>query len=254
MTRLRKLAFFLIVTLALSACNLPQQTPTPLPSPTLPVFPTPTLPPSPPTMTPTLGPPTPTSPPPSSPTPSVPMVSPTNVGVNCRVGPSTAWEVTGWLLPDQWVEIKGKDEGNKGWWYIENPVASGTYCFVSGNVTKTAGNVSAVPPVTTPQATVTDIKVTMDPETASITCGTFPYTFSVKFSITTNGPTTVTFRRSLSNGNVAPNEDVTFDAASTKEFTDSYRVGDVGDYWFKVETLDPINKVGQGKATMKCTP
>ncbi|RME90278.1 MAG: hypothetical protein D6770_02815, partial [Anaerolineae bacterium] len=216
-------------------------TPAP-PTPALPTEPpTPALP----TATPTIT---------LTPTPTVPMVTPKDVGVNCRLGPSTAWEVVGWLLPDQWAEIKGKDAEGNNWWYIENPTTPGTFCFVSGAVTVTAGNLAGIPTVPTPKASVTAVNVEMNPKNASITCGMFPFTFDVTFTITTNGPTEVTFQRILSNGNKAPPETVTFDKAETKEFNDYYRVGAVGDYWFKVKVTSPNQVVGKGNATMSCTP
>ncbi len=254
-THKRPFAILLILTLALSACNLPAPTQPPSPQnppvivvtatplPTQPVPPTATATLAPPTATPTI---TPTA------TPTVPMVSPKDVGVNCRLGPSTKWEVVGWLLPDQWAEIKGKDSEGNNWWYIENPTTPGTFCFVSGAVTKTVGNTAGVPTVPTPKASVTEVNVEMKPKNASISCGMFPFTFDVTFTITTNGPTEVTFQRILSDGSKAPPETVTFNKAETKTFTDYYRVGAAGDYWFKVKVTSPNTITGRGEATMSC--
>jgi len=94
----------------------------------------------------------------------------------------------------------------------------------------------------------------MSPAKASIGCTLFPYTFSVDFKISANGPTSVTFQRLLSNGKSAPPETYSWAAAGTKDFSDSYRVGEVGSHWFRVHVTSPNDISGEDSAMMNCTP
>lgn len=99
---------------------------------------------------------------------------------------------------------------------------------------------------------VVDVWVEMTPASAEVPCDYFPYTFDVKFTITVNRPTTVTFQRMRSDGAVAPEEKVVFSEAGTKEFYDYYRVSTAGDYWFRVEVLSPNRVSAQDLSTVAC--
>ena len=96
---------------------------------------------------------------------------------------------------------------------------------------------------------IIDISLEMIPETAEIPCDGFPYTFDVKFKIRANGPGAVVFQRMRSDGAVAPIEKTFFKKAGTKEFYDYFRVGGPGDYWFRVDIIEP-NKISR-KASSK---
>lgn len=247
----------LIVCLALATgCNFPllQPTPSPVsagggvaaaqPSPTAsstlapPAEASPTVPPSTPT-------------PAASPTLSPPMVSPIDKDVACRFGPGTAYSIEGALPVGHTVPILGRDSPG-GWWYIENPSHAGWHCWVSSSATQTQGDTSIVavqpPPVTFVEA----VGVQMSPSSKDIPCGTFPYTFGVNFNIQYNGPITLTFQRILSDGHSAPPETYTYTASGTQSFSDSYRVGAAGSYWFKVQVTSPNKISGQGSAKMTC--
>lgn len=100
--------------------------------------------------------------------------------------------------------------------------------------------------------TVTDVWVEMTPASADVPCDYFPYTFDVKFRITVDGPSSVTFQRMRSDGSVAPKEVVIFSEAGTKEFQDYFRVGATGDYWFKVKVTYPNKISGQALAKVIC--
>ncbi len=212
-----------------------QPSDTPIPVPTDTPLPTET-----PTITPT-------------PTPSIVTVTPIDQEIICRFGNSDLFSTEGALKVGEVALVLGTDAGG-GWWYIENPSRAGRYCWVSAALTHMEGNPLSVPIQDPPVPFVEGVSVGMDPKNASITCGTFPYTFGVSFKITANGPTTVTFVRSKSNGSSAGPETVTFLKSGTKVFDNSYAVGGPGDYWFKVSVTSPNKFAGQGSATMSCTP
>jgi hypothetical protein len=99
---------------------------------------------------------------------------------------------------------------------------------------------------------VTDVSVEMIPATVDIPCDYFPYTFDVKFSITVDGKTEVIFQRMRSDGAKAPEEKVIFEKKGQKEFYDYFRVGSPGDYWFRVEVLQPNQISGQASGRVIC--
>ncbi len=197
-----------------------------------------------PTETPTI---TPTA------TPSIVTVTPLDKDVICRFGPSDLFSTEAAFKVGQMALVLGTDAAG-GWWYIENPSRAGRFCWVSAALTKIEGNPLSVVIQDPPIPFVEAVSVAMDPKSASITCGTFPYTFGVTIKITANGPTTVTYVRSKSNGSSAPPETLTFAKSGTKILEDSYKVGGAGDYWFKVSVSSPNKISGQGSATMGCTP
>jgi len=101
-------------------------------------------------------------------------------------------------------------------------------------------------------ATPIDVSVEMTPENTQVPCDGFPYTFGVKFSITSHVPQKVTFQRVRSDGAKAPAEEIVFPEAGTKEFEDYYRVGAPGDYWFRVEVLKPKKAAGEASSKITC--
>jgi hypothetical protein len=62
-----------------------------------------------------------------------------NVDTNCRLGPSTLYDIVGYLLADRQSEVRGRNDAQT-WWYIENPGKSGAYCWVWGQTTNVQGD------------------------------------------------------------------------------------------------------------------
>lgn len=197
-----------------------------------------------PSDTPTTAPPTATS--------SPPMVSPIDKDVPCRFGPGAVFSIEGSLALGQTVPIQGRDSPG-GWWYIENPSHAGRHCWVSSSATQTQGDTSIVAVQPSPVTFVDYVGVDMSPSSKDVAClGGFPFTFDVNFNIEYNGPIKITFQRILSDGHTAPPETYTFTAAGTQSYTDSYRVGGAGSYWFKVQVTSPNSISGQRSAKMTC--
>lgn len=122
------------------------------------------------TPSPTLPEPTATQTP--TPTLSIPMITATRA-TNCRFGPSRAFDVLGYLLPGQKVEVRGRLSGG-GWWYIQNPDRPTQSCWVWDQTTEVEGDVSPLPfitppPTPTPSITPTaTIEVTVTPTNTQI--------------------------------------------------------------------------------------
>ncbi|MGA2821307.1 MAG: hypothetical protein ABSF61_11715 [Anaerolineales bacterium] len=197
--------------------------------------------------------PVPSIPPTVTPTPtsSTPMVSPIDKDVACRFGPGDVYSIEGSLAVGHTVPIQGRDSPG-GWWYIENPGHAGRYCWVASSATQTQGDTSIVAVVPPPIPFVDYVGVDLSPSSKDIACGTFPYTFGVNFKIEFNGPIKLTFQRIKSDGHTAPPETYVYSAAGTQSYSDSYRVGAPGSYWFKVQVTSPNSISGQGSAKMTC--
>ncbi len=77
-------------------------------------------------------------------TPSVAMLTLTQ-NANCRRGPSQVYDVLTSLLKDQSVPITAKSEDGT-WWLVHIP--TGEYCWISGAIGTTAGNLDVLPVAT----------------------------------------------------------------------------------------------------------
>ncbi len=181
------------------------------------------------------------------------MVSPKAGDISCYFGPGTAYLIEGALLNGNSVPALGKS-GDGNWIQIHHPKNERWFCWLKAADSLLSGDAAGLKIIPPPAPFVESVDVTMSPLTASITCGTFPYTFNVAFTITANGPTTVKFQRLKSDGSFAPPETATWLTAGTQSFSDYYRVGDKGSYWFRVHVTSPNDITGEGDATMNCTP
>jgi len=255
----RGLLSTLALVLAMLACNLPSnvaatETPTVItPSPTL-FLPTQT-----PTQT-SVPLPTNTSPPPATSTPTVPTVSPKEVAVNCRLGPGTAWIVVSALNIGQTSQIVGKNSDGT-WWYIVDPFSSSRNCWVSVSVTNAGGNLSNIPIVQTPKASVTKVTIDVSPEMISMTgtaCTTGPVPqIEIEGTIETNGPTSVQWRFETQQGGAMVTQTTDFDAFGTKTFTAAFTPPlpiTAGTYWVRLIVTSPNDAQSEAKYTITCPP
>ena len=233
-----------------------QAKPTPSPSPTPmeeemeppiipsmpPMTPIPTHTPLP-TKTPTI---TPTA------TPSVPITWPKDQPVYCRFGPGTGYLAIGALELGQSAEIAGRNADGT-WWYIRNPADPYNFCWVSLKVTHWAGNLTIVPIVPTPAASVTNVKVNIDPPSMTVPCASLPQVLYIRAKITTNGPASVTWRWETSAGNSA-NVTTLFIESGAQTVEYQIHAGSAGDYLAKLRVISPNGKVGRAEAHVACTP
>ena len=175
-----------------------------------------------------------------TPTPDVPIAWPKNLGVNCRYGPGKEWETVSSLLEGTTAEIEGRTV-DTAWWYIQDPLHTGGFCWVAYNVVDTAGNLNTVPLAEPPTASVTE--VTVEAVVIFTACnGHNDVTF--KGTITTNGPATVTYHWEVSGDKreVMPEETIEFTEAGKQKLTKDVFSADCGNYSVSLRVTDPTEK------------
>lgn len=251
----RTVAPILILVLAMLACNLPSnvpvtETPTLLPSPIASATVTPLPPTEQPTQTPL---PTNTPLPTLTFTPTIPIAFPKDVNVNCRLGPGTNWVSLSALVVGQTSQITGRSSDG-GWLNIVDPQNSGRKCWVSASVVNTAGNLAPIPAVENPQASVTNVTITVDPKVISVPGCIGPILASkIKGTIETNGPTNVKYRFETQLDGSMGNQSVDFDSFGTKEFTVEYTPPlTAGTYWIRLIVTNPNNMQAEVKYKVEC--
>lgn len=250
----RRFGFVFALCILLTACNLRTQTTvTPLSTPTV-VSPTATF------FTPTVIPietllarATPTFELIASATPRLVLASPLNQPVNCRYGPSTAYSVMGGLDIGRQAEIVGKNI-DVTWWVVKNPNDPSTYCWLSADLIDTIGNVDALPVVVAPLAQVSNIQVNVEPPSLNVGCSSFPQYVTVTAAITTNGPSTVTWRWETSEGEMFDKEPLLYLEGNSQPVLLYYRVNAAKDYWFQVHILSPNDTTGRAIFKATCVP
>lgn len=195
--------------------------------------------PAPPTFTPT---PIDTATATTVPTPSTPQVTAGSLGVYCRLGPDTTWAQTGAVGRNQTAQIQGRNN-DSSWWYVSDPNNPGNFCWVSAAVVTTAGNLSGVPIIPPPTASVTDVTVDAS-VTSTVFCGG-PNPVDFSGTITTNGPTTVKYQWEVRGdaNNTTPPETIDFSEAAKKDVSGpgAYST-DCGNYSITLHVLDPNDK------------
>ena len=242
----------LVLIFAMLACNLPSN---------IPVTETPILQTSSPTATQPLPtfPPTQTPPPSNTPqptftsTPSVPVVSPKETNVNCRLGPGTAWVPISALLVGQSAQITGRS-ADASWWNIVDPQSSGRRCWVSTSVVNTGGNISGIPVVESPKASVTNVTIEVDPKTTSVAGCVGPILpIEITGTIETNGPTTVKWHFETQLGGAMTNQSTDFDAFGEKEFSVDYAPPvTAGTYWVRLIVTSPNDMQAETSYKIEC--
>jgi len=226
----KRLFAILALVLAALACNwsdiAPLAAPVIEPSP-LPTFAISTLTPIP-TETPL---PTATS------TPDAPIAWPKDQGVNCRYGPGKEWESVSSLLSGTVTEIKGRTI-NTAWWYIQDPLHTGEFCWVAYDVVDTAGNLNIIPIVEAPLASVT--AVTLETVVTFTACGS-DNQVTFNGSIAANGPMEATYHWEVSGDQqlVTPNETLPFPEARAQKISTEFFSADCGDYSVKLLVTSP---------------
>ncbi len=247
----------MVVTLGLSGCNFPVARPTPtgLPSDTPVTIVTKVSP----AETKTAKPPTPAGKPADTEVPTIapidtpasPVASANDMDVACRFGPGDEFSIEGAVRVGEQVDVLAQNKSGD-WLQIENPRRAGKLCWIPLAQVVLTGELALAPKLPKPLSIVTAVDVVMDPLTMSISPCVFPVTFDVEFSITTTGPTTVTFYRFLDNGSQAPPESVVFSSAQTQVFQDYYRASSAGEGWFGVHVTSPNDMQGVGYGTVVC--
>ena len=220
-----------VMVLFVVACNLPISSSTP----PVPKSSTPTS-----TLTPAFPPsPTFTTVPAATSTPSEPQLTPNTNAVNCRLGPDVVYESLDVINSGQTAVIAGKNE-DSSWWYVHDPNKSSLFCWVSASVSTPSGNLSNLPVI--PVTAVIVTAVTVNASVNFNMCGQ-PNSADFSGTITTNGPTKVTFRWEVGGAisNILPSQTITFNAAATKNAPNPGTLAhlDCGKYTITLHVLSP---------------
>jgi uncharacterized protein YraI len=185
-----------------------------------------------------------------TPTPPNPVVTPLKDPVNCRFGPGTEWAPIGALLAGETAPIQGKTAGGE-WWYILT--SNGANCWVAASVTGASGNLAIVNSLAPPQALVTNVTLNVKPSTVSVPGCTFPASpVELKGTISTNGPTQVTWHWETSQGDVSADSYLNFKGFGQKDVEDTYKVGSQGEFWIRLVVTSPNTKTVQAKYKVVC--
>jgi len=248
----RSLLPTLALVLAMLACNLPSGVPTETPTAAVTASPTLALSTASPTLTLTVLPSN-TAPPTTTSTPSVPVASPKEVAVNCRLGPGTGWIVLSGLSLGTSSQITGKS-GDGSWWQIIDPLSSGRRCWVSSSVTNTAGNVAGIPVVEAPKAAVTNVTLEVDPESLSVAGCLGPILpIEITGTIETNGPTNVQWRFETQQDGAMSAQTTNFDAFGEETFSVDYTPTLLaGTYWVRLIVTSPNEIQAEARYTILC--
>ncbi|MEW6407019.1 MAG: hypothetical protein AB1649_35020, partial [Chloroflexota bacterium] len=197
--------------------------------------------------------PTNTAPPTLTSTPTVPVASPIDRGVNCRFGPGTEWLVIGALLVGQNATIQGRN-GDSSWWYVSTPNDPGRPCWVAASVTNASGNLSNIPVVAEPDASVIDAGVDVEPETITV-AGCLGPIQPIKLTgvIETNGPATVKWHFETQQGGLMASQTTEFTTADEREVSADYTPPLLaGTYWVRLVITAPNNDSAEVKYKIEC--
>lgn len=186
-------------------------------------------------------------------TPTVTLASPREQPVNCRVGPDISYAVIGALLLGDQAEVIGKNI-DITWLYVRNPSDPSTNCWLSVDFINVEGTVDLLPVVGPPEIMVTNVKVEVNPAAINVACDAMPQGVTINASITTNGPTIVTWYWESSAGQTSNQKQVLFEEGTTKTVQDYYSVYKVGDYSVQVKTVVPNTVAGEANFKVICTP
>jgi hypothetical protein len=121
-------------------------------------------------------------------------------------------------------------------------------------VTNTAGNVANIPVAEAPKATVTDVKVNVDPRSISV-AGCIGPIASLKLSgtIETDGPTSVQWRFETQQGGAMTTQTTQFDAfGETSVSADYTPILTAGTYWVRLIVTAPNNLQDEVNYTITC--
>ena len=188
-------------------------------------------------------------------TPSVPVASPIDEPINCRIGPGTEWENVSSLSVGQTAPIVGRNSVST-WWYVQTPNDPNTLCWVAASVTTTAGNVSAVAVVADPTASVTAVSVAVDPQDISLPGCIGPVApVEVAGSIHVNGPLTVQYQFETAQSGVVLTDSIVFDEFGTQTIEIDYTpVAEEGSFWIRLVIIQPGEATAETEYEIDCTP
>jgi uncharacterized protein YraI len=191
-----------------------------------------------------------------------------NLNANVRNGPGTAYGAIGALLTGQTAPIAGKS-GDGSWWYIAFAGGPGGYGWIAQSVTTATCVPAVVPVIPAPPLppTVVPSATTAPPAAFAVTHVGFAFSTwgdaghvncpRVTASIQTNGPGTVTYHWTRSDGGSNPTATLTFGSAGTQSINYDWALGSVWNgqtFWVGIYIDDPNHQdFGHKTFTQACT-
>jgi len=157
-------------------------------------------------------------------TPSYPMIHST-INTNCRTGPSSEYDVVGYLMVGDKVGVFGRN-ANSTWWVIQNPDNLSKYCWVWNQTTIVEGNLSNIP-VTTPVPTVTPAiaQITITSKVVPVNyTGPCPVDIELTAKVATTLPATVKYSWLSSFNYPFTADEFIFDVAGSQKFTETMTI------------------------------
>jgi hypothetical protein len=255
----RPILVALTIAALMLACNMPGASGQPNPAPTSPAGPpavaTATVSAAAPATDTPNALPTDTATPAVTDTPSTPMVTPIKDPVNCRFGPSGAYESVGaGLAVGVNAPVLGKNL-DSSWFQIA--ASNGTEnCWVSAAVVRSTGDFASVPLVDAPTAFVTALTLSVKPVSINLGpgCPGPAPLFNIKGSISVNGPVLVKWHFETEQGGSMSGHSTNFSAFGATPVTASYSpaVLKKGTFWIRLIVTSPNSIMMETSYQIKC--
>lgn len=187
-------------------------------------------------------------------TASTPVVTPLKDPVNCRFGPSMFFEQVGALNVGEYMPVIGKS-ADGGWWQVL--AGEKKACWVGVAVTTVSGDLSGVQVVAAPDAFITDLKFQIKPNSANLgkNCTKIPTVpFTLKATISTNGPLTVQWHIESQQNGVEPTKTIKIAEFGPHDFTFTFapETWKKGNYWVHIVVTKPIGMVADVTYNVSC--
>ena len=188
-------------------------------------------------------------------TPSVPMIHATR-NTNCRMGPGPEYDVTGFLMIGDLVEVRGRNP-TATWWQIQNPDYLTKLCWVWSETTVVSGNLSMIPVITpsptpTPDTVIITLSSVADPVKYTGPC---PVNIDLMGKITTNLPTKVTFRWAANFSYPFTPDNFTFDVPGSQKFYETMTINSSTVGYVRFRVYEPYEvKADRIEIKITCSP
>ncbi len=161
--------------------------------------------------------------------------------------------MTSALIVGQSSQITGKNSDG-GWWNIVDPQNTSRRCWVSASVVTAGGNLSAIPVVESPKASVTNASMSVDPKSISVAdCSGPILPIKIKGTVETDGPTIVKWRFETQLGGSMGDQTTDFDAFGAKDVSADYTPPvSAGTYWVRLIVTSPNDLQAETSYTITC--
>ena len=173
--------------------------------------------------------------------------------VNCRFGPGIVYQSLNEIENGKSLRAVGRNQEST-WWLVRDPGNPGGVCWVFADVVDELDDTTALPVLPLPFVTVTDVSLRVEPNRIVVNCSQFPQTVFFEATITTNGPTLLTWKWEVSTGITSDVGTLIFEQASTQVINEYYQINAPNEYWVKLHILTPNEYTETVNFPVSCTP